>query len=135
MWIFLYFFILSFLSIQIGILIGHRRHNYGMFLAKGMEWKQIYLMVWFQLFIATVMGTATAFATVRISASYIQNAVKPVAFAYRDTLNMADFNLLPLTYGNYIITSLIVFSVSCMLATVILYLMPLRQRTHPAVLL
>ncbi len=132
--LFLAIFIICFLGIQIGTLIGHRRHNYGIFLAKGMEYLQIYLMLWLQLFMATVLGTVFAWLGISVARIHLEGVIRPVSYEYKDTLNFRDFNLLPILWTDYIWASSIVFIIACILAFTILY-MPLRERTNPAVLL
>lgn len=132
---FLVIFLVSFLGIQIGTLIGHHRHRYGILLAKGMEWWQIYAMLWLQILLALVFGMIVAVCIITIASISLQSAVKSVAEVYTETLSLADLNLLPLTCMDYLVVAAAVFTTALVLATVLLYLMPLRRRTHPAMLL
>ncbi len=53
-------FILLVLWVNIGSLIAHRRHRYGILLAKGMPSSEIYLMVSFQMFLVTLVSIVVA---------------------------------------------------------------------------
>jgi hypothetical protein len=128
-------FLIAFLGIQIATLIGHHRHRYGVFLAKGMEWWQIYAMLWLQIFMAMVLGMGAALCVITATSILLQSAVKSVAVTYADTLSIADLNLLPLTIVDYALVAIVVLCIALLLATILLYLLPLRRHTHPAVLL
>lgn len=128
-------FLFAFLGIQIGTLIGHHRHRYGILLAKGLEWWQIYAMLWLQIFLALLMGMIVALGVMTIMSLWLQAAVASVAQQYADTLSFADLNLLPFTWKEYLLVASAVFFTAWGLATLVLYFLPLRPRTHPAMLL
>jgi hypothetical protein len=128
-------FLIAFLGIQMATLIGHHRHRYGIFLAKGMEWWQIYVMLWLQICMAMLLGMSVALCVIIGTSIFLQSAVKSVASTYVDTLSIADLNLLPLTFTDYLAVAVVVLCIALFLTTILLYFLPLRRRTHPAMLL
>ncbi len=132
---FLFIFLVALLGIQIGTLLGHHRHRYGIFLAKGMEWWEIYAMLWLQILLALLIGMCVAVFAISATSALVQTAIQTVAQKYSDTLSISDLNLLPLSGGDYVFAALVVLCIALILATLLLYFMPLRQRTQPARLL
>lgn len=132
---FLVIFLFSFLGIQIGTLIGHRRRRYGVLLAKGMEWWQLYFMLWTQILLSFILGFIVAFCLISGMRLFLQRAIALVADNYSQTLSIADLNLLPLTFFDYCIASLFILILAWGLTAIMLYFLPLRRHTHPAVLL
>ncbi|PID58504.1 hypothetical protein CSB45_02875 [candidate division KSB3 bacterium] len=128
-------FLLSFMAIQLATLIGHHRHRYGLLLVKGMEWWQIYCMLLTQLAMALGLGLIAALGIITAARRFLQAAIVVVAEEYAETVSLADVDLLPLTWGDYLPATALVLLLAWGLATLMLYMMPLRQRTHPAMLL
>jgi len=133
--IFLFLFLLAFLGIQLATLIGHHRHRYGVLLAKGMEWWQIYAMLWLQIVLATTVAMSAAFAVISTARVFLRLLLGPIAKRYAATLSMADLNLLPLSAVEFWTASFGVLLLSWTIATLLLYALPLRHHTHPASLL
>jgi hypothetical protein len=133
--VFLVIFLFAFLGVQLLTLIGHHRHRYGMLLAKGVEWWQIYAMLGLQIGLALGIGLVVAFGLITAAGLFLQAAVKAVAVQYADTLSIADLNLLPLTLLKFAAVSAGLLAITLTLAAVLLYCLPLRSRTHPAKLL
>jgi len=129
------FIMLTLLGIQIGSIVGHRRHNYGIFLAKGVQWWQIYLTLWFQIILSTLIGIFVSFFALFFSRNWLSTAIERVAVEYKETLKVTDLNIFPLKFTDYFITWIIVTLVACLLSSIILYSMPLRWRTHPSALI
>jgi hypothetical protein len=84
---------------------------------------------------AQALGTIIAIIVITRARSFLQSAIQFVADEYKETLSLADLNLLPLTYTDYLLALGIVLLLAWLLATIFLYRMPLRPRTHPAILL
>ena len=133
--LFLVAFLLALLGIQIATLIGHHRHRYGVFLAKGMEWWQLYAMLWLQILLASGLGMAVALALIAAARLFLYAAIGSVSLKYAETLSIGDLNVLPLTQSDYMLVAAVVVGLALCLATLLLYLLPLRRRTHPAALL
>ena len=133
--LFLITFLLAFLGIQIATLIDHHRHRYGVFLAKGMEWWQIYAMLWLQILMASGLGMAVALALITAARLFLHTAIGSVSMMYADTLSIGDLNVLPLTQSDYVVVAAVVVGLALCLATLLLYFLPLRRHTHPAALL
>lgn len=132
---FLAVFLLAFLGVQVGTLIGHHRHRYGVFLSKGMEWWQIYAMLWVQITLAMALSMGVAWLAMSSARLYLQWVIAPVANHYAATLSIVDLNLLPLNAGEFWGASVGVVLFAWGLAALILYHLPLRHHTHPARLL
>ncbi len=126
--------LVALVGIQLFTLVGHRRHRYGMFLSKGFEWWQIYLMLLFQISLSLSVGAVVAVSAVHIIRKYLEQAIRVVAIEYKETLSLVDLNLMPLSTADYLSVSLGIMSLSWILAIQVLYFMPLRRRTHPAYL-
>ncbi len=116
-------------------MIGHRRQRYGIFLAKGFEAKYIHRMLYFQTLIASFIGLFVAWLMMTGVTSYLEYRIRVVARRYKETLNLADFNILPLGLFEYFIAFFIVLACACGLIKLILHFMPLKERTSPAHLL
>ncbi len=124
--------LIALVGIQLFTLVGHRRHRYGMFLSKGFEWWQIYLMMLFQITLAFSVGVVVAVSMLHLVRKYLEQVIRAVAIEYKETLNLVDLNLMPLSIGDYLSVSLGILLLSCLLAIKVLYFMPLRRRTPPA---
>jgi len=104
-------FLLLVLWINIGTLIDHRRHRYGILLAKGMPSHQIYLMVFFQMFLVTLVGMVVAL--------FVFLGVK-----------FAILDLLPFDW-HYLLVWPVAILITMGIAALHLLLMPLRRDTAP----
>jgi hypothetical protein len=127
-------FLLLLLLINIGTLIDHRRHRYGIFLAKGMPQKQIRYMVYFQMFLVTSVGIVLAlflFLGVMFAINY--SVFAEVVEAHRDNLDIiGTLYLLPFDW----LYLLVLYPVS-VLVTIGFAAghIPLRRDTAPSELL
>jgi len=128
-------FLLALLGIQLGTLIGHRRHRYGIFMAKGMMWWQIYLSVYFQVTLAVIMSSLLAWGMIEAAQVYLLGEVSTVANDFGDNLNLKNLNLLPLAPIDYVIIMMFTLIVAWLIASLILYLTPIRSNTAPGLLL
>ena len=126
--------LIALVGIQLFTLCGHRRHRYGMFLSKGFEWWQIYLMMLFQVCLALILGVVAAMAVVQAVRIYLEGVLYALAYEYRETLQVVDLDLLPLSLNDYFSVAATVLLLTSFLAVSVLYFLPLRERTHPAVL-
>lgn len=104
---FLFFFV------QIGIVIQHREHDYGIFLAKGITWGQLSWMVCMQIvwsfLLAIVVLTTAAVGIMRYILGY---KLSSIATYYKDTIQVGDLELLPLLWGEYGMVSLAILGVA-----------------------
>jgi len=129
-------FLLLVLWVNIGTLIDHRLHRYGIFLAKGMPSRQIYLMVSFQMFLVTLVGMVVAlfvFLGVKFAINYWVFA--EVVEAHRDNLDIiGTLDLLPFDWL-YLLVWPVGILVTMGIAALHLRLIPLRRETAPSELL
>lgn len=127
-------FLFALLGIHITTIIGHRRHRYGMLLSKGMDWWKIYLMLFLQILMALCVGMVMSVLILYQTARYLQNSVASVAAIYRETLNILDFDLLPLVYIDYILLAAGILITAWLFASIALFILPLRPGTPPFLL-
>lgn len=128
-------FLLCALGVQLGILIGHRRHRYGVFIAKGMMYLQVYAMLMIQISLSLLIGFLCAFLIITGFRFYLTAKIFPVARDYSDTLNIASYDFLPLSFSDYAISLIGIVIFAWALAIVILFFLPLRKNSSPALLL
>jgi hypothetical protein len=128
--------LLILLVVQIGIVITHRQHNYGILLAKGMSWQQIYYLILMQITLSFIIAWGGALLLIE-SVSYLLSwrfagivTQKP----YIDHLLVNNFDLLPLTFIDYGLVSLMCLGMSYLMATVMLRRTIARQPLEPAYL-
>jgi len=129
--LFLFFLILA----QMGTLLGNKRHNYGIYLAKGLGVKDVYFIITLQIFWAAALGMIVAISSITGASMYLRNKIIPIAKEFNDTLNIADFNLLPITMMDYVYAFIFVLAVGLGLAYILLFFMPVRKKAPPALLL
>ncbi|HDN26208.1 MAG TPA: hypothetical protein ENG03_03765 [Thioploca sp.] len=106
-------FLFFLLFVQIGIVIQHREHDYGIFLAKGITWGQLSWMVCMQIvwsfLLAIVVLTTAAVGIMRYILGY---KLSSIATYYKDTIQVGDLELLPLLWGEYGMVSLAILGVA-----------------------
>ena len=128
--------LLILLVVQIGIVITHRQHNYGILLAKGMSWQQIYYLILMQISLSFIIAWGSALLLIESVSSLLSwrfaNIVtqKP----YIDHLLVNNFDLLPLTFIDYGLVSLISLGMSYLIATAMLRRTIATQSPEPAYL-
>jgi hypothetical protein len=129
-------FLLLLLGVNIGTLIDHRQHSYGIFLAKGMPANQIYYMVSFQMILVTMVGfvlALIAFLVVMFIINYLVFA--DVVETHRDNLDIiGTLYLLPFDWLYLLVLPVgILFTIG--IAALHLHSIPLRRDTAPSELL
>lgn len=92
------------LVVQIGMVITHRKHNYGILLAKGVAWRQIQWIIFLQLTMS--FGVAISMTILMgegmqtlLAAQLAQITTMP---PYIDHIVTSGLDLLPLTVVNYL---------------------------------
>jgi hypothetical protein len=133
---FLFMLLLILLVVQIGIVITHRQHNYGILLAKGMSWQQIYYLILMQITLSFIVAWGSALLLIE-SVSYLLSwrfagivTQKP----YIDHLLVNNFDLLPLTLIDYGLVSLMSLGMSYLIAIAMLKRTIATQPLEPAYL-
>ena len=120
--LFFLLFIVVLLFVQIGIVIQHREHDYGIFLAKGMSWIQLHLMVYSQIllsFFLAIVGTMVAISWVR---DKLASELSLITKLYEANIQVGDLELLPLLWGEYMRVSAVILGVAFFMAMLFLIL-------------
>ena len=128
-------FLTCLLGVQIAGLVGHRRHNYGIFLAKGISRSHIYYILYFQTYMALIIGMSAAIGILTVIRINLNYKLLMAVEKFKDVLTIQTPNLLPLTNVDYILVFLVCLGAAWILTTVILILLPVKYNTMPGDLL
>ena len=130
-------FLVILLVVQLGIVITHRQHNYGILLSKGVSWRQLYQMILMQIslsFLVALVAAALVIESVRGLLSWEFADIvgqKP----YIDHILVSNFDLLPISFFDYWLVSALTLLVAYLIATQMFrHLIPARS-VEPAYLL
>lgn len=126
----LFLFLISVLGIQIGTLVDHRRDRYGIFLAKGVNWHQLYRMLYFQIGFALVIGTIGSSIIIWILKKAVSNIVASTAHEFQDAISVKDFEILPLAWSDYALVTIGALILAQCFATFILFRLSIHRRTE-----
>lgn len=101
---FFFFFLIILLIVQVGMVITHRKHNYGILLAKGISWNQIRWIVFFQLTLSFLIATVSTLLLgesiqALLAAQLAQVTATP---PYVDHIVASGLDLLPLASIDYL---------------------------------
>lgn len=117
--VFFLLFLIVLLLVQIGIVIQHREHDYGIFLAKGMTWGQLCWMVCLQIVLSFLLAIIALTMTTVAAVQYIlSNQLGSIAMDYQETLQLGDLELLPLLWVEYSLVCLTVLLIAVVIAIV-----------------
>ncbi|MCB2261551.1 MAG: hypothetical protein LGR52_01190 [Candidatus Thiosymbion ectosymbiont of Robbea hypermnestra] len=122
---------------QIGVVIQHRRHSYGVYLAKGMDGGAILAMLMVQVSIGLVVGLALACLGL-IGASYwlawrlARLLAQP---EFTGQVAVSDLALLPFEPGNILLVGMVGLVAVWLIATALLSPILFKRRGEPATLL
>ena len=130
-------FLGALLLAQIGALIGHRRHHYGILLSRGVTWLGIYAKLFWQMALATmVAGTLAVFAIIPGLRHLLEDGFNGIVTKYQDLLPPDyNFEVLPLNWQPILLTVGQVFAVVIVVTILLLFRLPLRGNTAPSDLL
>jgi hypothetical protein len=130
-------FLGALLLAQIGALIGHRRHHYGILLSRGVTWMGIYAKLFWQMALATMTaGILAVFAVIPGLRHLLEDGFNNIIVQYRDLLPPDyNFEVLPLVWQEVLITVADVFAVVILVTLILLFRLPLRGNTAPSDLL
>ncbi|MBF0449103.1 MAG: hypothetical protein HQL67_12985 [Magnetococcales bacterium] len=130
-------FLGALLLAQIGALIGHRRHHYGILLSRGITWAGIYAKLFWQMALATfTAGVLAVFAIIPGLRYLLDDGFNTIIVAYRDLLPPDyHFEVLPLPWLPVVTTIGEVFAVVILVTVILLFRLPLRGNTAPSDLL
>jgi hypothetical protein len=128
--IILLLFLISVLGIQIGTLVDHRRGRYGIFLAKGVNWFELYQMLYIQIGFASIIGVVGASIINSIIKQAVSKILTSTTQEFQDTLNITNFEILPFAWIDYALVTFGAFVLAQCFATIILYRLPINSRTE-----
>ncbi len=130
-------FLGALLLAQIGALIGHRRHHYGILLSRGVTWLGIYAKLIWQMALATMTaGVAAVFAVIPGLRYLLEDGFNNIINQYQDLLPPDyNFEVLPLMWEPILFTVGEVFAVVILVTLILLFRLPLRGNTAPSDLL
>ncbi|MBF0446364.1 MAG: hypothetical protein HQL68_12320 [Magnetococcales bacterium] len=130
-------FLGALLLAQIGALIGHRRHHYGILLSRGVTWMGIYAKLFWQMALATMTaGLFAVFAVIPGLRYLLEDGFNKIIIQYQALLPPDyKFEVLPLLWPSIMITIGEVFVIILMVTIILLFRLPLRGNTAPSDLL
>ncbi|CAN2043678.1 putative ABC3 transporter permease protein domain-containing protein [Candidatus Magnetomoraceae bacterium gMMP-1] len=97
-------FVIFILFIQLGIIIIHREHNYGILLSKGYSSRDIYLILGSQFLLTAALGIVIAIPIIQVIRFYLNNKIFVLLPKYIEYLNIfdsANLNLLSISWFHY----------------------------------
>jgi len=101
---FFFMFVFILLIVQVGIVVAHRKHNYGILLAKGIAWKQIQFIVLIQLTMSFLFALSGALLISEGIQTALAGQLAQVTASppYVDHIVTSGLDLLPLAIGDYL---------------------------------
>lgn len=122
---------------QIGIVVQHRRHSYGVYLAKGMDGMAILVMLMVQVFISLAIGLVLAclglVGTSRWLAGELANLLGRPEFAGQ--VAVTDLALLPFELGNVLLVGAVGLVFVWLITVLLLRRILFKRHIEPATLL
>ncbi len=122
---------------QIGMVIQHRRHSYGVYLAKGMDGMAILAMLMVQVFICLAVGLVLAGLGLVGASHWLAGELallldKP---EFAGQVSVTDLALLPFELGNVLLVGAIGLVFVWLVAGLLLHRILFKRYIEPAVLL
>ncbi len=128
--IILFLFLIAVLGIQIGTLVDHRRSRYGIFLAKGLSWGELYQMLYLQISFAIVIGALSAFVITSALKQVVASIIAETTDQFQDAISITNFEILPLSLTDYVFVTLGALALAQCFATFILFRLSIHPRTE-----
>ncbi len=119
-------FIVVLLIVQIGIVIQHRQHEYGIFLAKGMSWNQLHLILYIQIILSFLVATILTIGAIIMMRNELSAELSIISKIYENSIQIGDLQLLPLLWGEYGIVSAIILAIAFLIAMLFLIIKQIR---------
>jgi hypothetical protein len=130
-------FLIVLLWVQIGIVIAHRKHNYGIYLSKGLSATQVRLLVLMQMALSLAVALGITIILVELMQwqlawqVYQVTTVKP----YIDHIIAGQLDLLPVSWQDYLIVGGIFLLLLYLITEFLLIRLISARRTEPAYLI
>ncbi|MBF0109995.1 MAG: hypothetical protein HQL76_12545 [Magnetococcales bacterium] len=130
-------FLGALLLAQVGTLIGHRQHHYGILLSRGMRWSGIYAKLIWQMALATLVASMLAvFGMIPGLRYLLEDGFRRIIDHYKGLLPPGyEFEVLPLPWKAIAMTIGEVFAVVVIVTIFVLVRLPMRAGTAPSDLL
>lgn len=134
-------FFLAFLAVlllvQIGIVITHRKHHYGIYLSKGLSGTEVRLMVLMQMALSFIVAMAITLGIVEVIQWRLAWEVYSVTTAepYIDHIIASQLDLLPLSWLDYLVGGGIMIGILYLITEILLKRVISARQTEPAYLL
>jgi len=124
-------FLLFLLYVQLTTLVGHRRHTYGILLAKGVAYGELYAIIAMQLFFVVAIGFSLAAMFIKLIRHLLERNLWQVADRFKSVLTLPESSLLPLEPFDYAVVLGVGGGVILGVAFFILRKLPLKHSTAP----
>ncbi|MDY6991114.1 MAG: FtsX-like permease family protein [Pseudomonadota bacterium] len=132
-------FFLIFLSllliVQLGLVLTHRQHHYGILMAKGMAKRQLYYLFSSQLSFSFAVAGSLSIGLLELIRHGLGLKFANIVShkSYSEHVSVSHFDLLPLTVFDYSIVIMIILGLSYLIAAIMFTVM-IHRRTEPAYL-
>jgi len=129
-------FLIILLLVQVGIVINHRKHNYGIFLSKGISRWQVRGIILMQITLSFAIAILAAMLINEGMQWLLAGMLENVATTkpYIDHIVVGQLDLLPLSLTDYFWVGTAVLAVLYTITEILLRLMILNQEREPAYL-
>ncbi|HIJ85419.1 MAG: hypothetical protein HW380_1417 [Magnetococcales bacterium] len=130
-------FLGALLLANVGTLIGHRQHHYGILLSRGIRWTGIYAKLIWQMALATFVASCLAILAVIPGLRFLlEEGFRKIVIHYKDLLPPGyEFEVLPLPWKAIAMTTAEVFAIVVLVTMIVLVRLPMRASTAPSDLL
>ena len=130
-------FLIILLVIQIGIVVTHRRHNYGIYLSKGISNVEIRFLVLAQMIFSLIVAISITIGIVESMQLLLTIQVNNLAHLppYVDHIIAGKLDLLPISWENYLIVSSIFIVLLYIITEILLFRLISGQQKQPAYLI
>ncbi|MBF0131659.1 MAG: hypothetical protein HQL75_03620 [Magnetococcales bacterium] len=130
-------FLGTLLLANVGTLIGHRQHHYGILLSRGIRWTGIYAKLIWQMALATFFaGSIAIFAMIPGLRYLLEEGFRQIIYQYKGLLPPGyEFEVLPLPWRSIAVTTGEVFAIVVLVTIFVLLRLPMRAGTAPSDLL
>ena len=124
-------FLVVLLYVQLTTLVGHRRHTYGILLAKGIAYGELYAIIAMQLLFVIAIGFSLAAMFIKLIRHLLERNLWQVADRFKSVLTLPESSLLPLEPSDYAVVLGVGGVVILGVALFILRKLPLKHSTAP----
>lgn len=96
---------------QITMIISHRKFQYGILIAKGLERRMILSILMTQLSILLLVSALISFTLMKLVSWYLESSIIFATEAYRDLIDIDKLNILPISFEDLVIVVIAIFIV------------------------